>query len=340
MTATGFPPPFRPAPWLAGAHVQTVLGATLRRGGALAEARRQRIELDDGDFIDVDVAAPRRGAPVGGWVLVLHGLAGSSRSPAVVGMAAALLAAGHEVCLMNYRGCSGEPNRLPRAYHAGETDDVLSVLQRLAADRPGRPCGAVGFSIGANMLMRLVGENADRVPAGLVATVAISPPFDLARCAAFLDRPFRVRSLYRRQLIRALRDRALATLARFPGCVAATPAELRAARTFAAFDDLYTAPLHGFRDAADYWHRASGGRCLARIERPMLIVSAADDPFYPPDHVPRAAIAANPGLELALSARGGHCGFIGGPAWAPGSWAERAAACFLARHLPPPSPAA
>ncbi|MFM9057954.1 MAG: YheT family hydrolase [Planctomycetaceae bacterium] len=336
MTATGFPPPFRPSRWLAGAHAQTVLGATLHRGSALAALRRQRIELDDGDFIDVDVAAPRPGATPAGWVLVLHGLAGSSRSPAVRGLAAALVAAGHEVCLMNYRGCSGEPNRLPRAYHGGETDDVLAVLRRLAADRPGRFCGAVGFSIGANMLMRLVGEDAARVPGCLVATVAISPPYDLARCAAFLDRPFRVRSLYRRQLIRALRVRALATLARFPGCVAATSADLRAARTFAAFDGLYTAPLHGFRDAADYWHRASGGRWLARIGRPMLIVSAADDPFYPPDHVPRAAIAANPSLELVLSARGGHCGFVGGPPWAPVSWAERAAVGFLSRHLPGP----
>lgn len=333
MSDTGLPPPFVPSRWIANPHVQTVLGSALRRVPGLPSLRRLRIDLDDGDFIDVDVATPRHPVPEAGWVLVLHGLEGSARSPAVRGMARALVAAGREVCLMNYRGCSGEPNRLPRAYHAGETDDVLAVMRSLAADRPGRPCGVVGFSIGANMLMKLTGEGAAHLPDCLVAAVAISPPFDLGRCTAFLDSPLRIRSVYRRQLLRRLRAKALATLARFPDCVAARPAAVRAARTFAAFDGLYTAPLHGFRDAADYWHRASGGRFLGGIDRPMLILTAADDPFYPPDNVPRAAIAANPRLDLLMSPRGGHCGFLHGPAWSPTSWVEQAAVGYLSRHL-------
>jgi predicted alpha/beta-fold hydrolase len=340
VSATGFPPPFLPSAWLCNPHLQTVVAATLRRPPRLPAVRRQRIGLDDGDFVDVDVVSPRQQPRWASWVLVLHGLAGSSRSPAVCGMAAALAAAGHEVCLMNYRGCSGEPNRLPRSYHGGETDDVLAVMRTLSAERAGRAFGAVGFSIGANMLMKLLGEDRRRVPAGLVATVGISPPFDLARCAAFLDSPFRVRSVYRRSLLRTLRHKALATLARFPDCITTSPAQLRAARTFAAFDGLFTAPVHGFRDAPDYWHRASGGRYLAGIDRPMLIIAAADDPFFPADYVPRAAIAANPRLELALTARGGHCGFVDGSPWSPVCWAEQAVAGYLGRHLRPHVPTA
>lgn len=334
MPTTAFPPTFLPSPWLCNRHVQTILAATLRRPVELPTLRRERVELEDGDFVDVDVASPESGRRPTSWVLVLHGLAGSSRSPAVRGMAAALVAAGHEACLMNYRGCSDEPNRLPRSYHGGESDDVLAVMRWLSDGRPGRPFGAVGFSIGANMLMKLLGDDVSRVPAPLVAAVAISPPFDLARCAAFLDRPFQPQAIYRRSLLRVLRPKAIDTLARFPGCVPASIADLRAADTFAAFDGLYTAPIHGFEDATDYWRRASGGRSIATIDRPLLILSAADDPFFPPGYVPRDAIAANPRLSLALTDRGGHCGFISGPARSPAFWAEQAAVAYLARHLP------
>lgn len=333
MSAPGFPPPFLPARWLRNRHLQTCLGTTLRRDPAIPGMRRRRIELEDGDFVDVDVAAPRDRREPGSWVLVLHGLEGSSRSQYVRGMAAALLAAGHEVCLLNYRGCSGEPNRLPRAYHGGATADVLAVMEQLSGERPGRPFAAVGFSIGANMLMKLLGEDPSLVPAGLVATVAISAPFDLERCMYFLDRPSRTRGVYRRQLLRTLRSKALRKLERFPGCIPASAADLRAIRTFAEFDGLYTAPVHGFRDAPDYWRRVSGEGYLARIARPMLIVSASDDPFFPRGYVPQAAIAANAHLTLTLTERGGHCGFVGGAVWSPTYWAEQVAAGYLARQF-------
>jgi hypothetical protein len=128
---------------LSNRHVQTVVAATMRRPRPIPDLRRERLELDDGDFIDVDMVQPSARSPAAAWVLVLHGLAGSSVSPPVRGMAAALVAAGHEVCLMNYRGCSGEPNRLPRAYHGGASEDVRAVMQRLAAARPGRRFAAV-----------------------------------------------------------------------------------------------------------------------------------------------------------------------------------------------------
>ncbi|MFM7185454.1 MAG: YheT family hydrolase [Planctomycetota bacterium] len=337
MSAPEFLPPFTPSRWLANRHFQTFLGTTLRRDPPLPALRRQRIELADGDFVDVDLAAARDRNRSGSWVLVLHGLEGSSRSRYVRGLAAALLATGNEVCLMNYRGCSGEPNRLPGAYHGGATADVLAVLEQLSAERPGRTFAAVGFSIGANMLMKLLGEDPELLPAGLVATVAISAPFDLESCMHFLDRPSRTCGIYRRQLLKTLRTKALDKLDRFPGCIAASPADVRATRTFAAFDELYTAPIHGFRDATDYWRCVSGAGYLSRIALPMLIISAGDDPFFPRGYVPQAAIAANPHLTLALTRRGGHCGFVGGSAWAPAYWADRAAVGYLARRFSPTS---
>ncbi len=333
MSAPGCPPPFLPSRWLRNRHLQTLLGTVLRRDPAITGMRRLRVELDDGDFIDVDVATPRDRHETGSWVLVLHGLEGSSRSRYVRGMAAALLASGHEVCLMNYRGCSGEPNRLPRAYHGGATADVRTVMERLSGERPGRPFAAVGFSIGANMLMKLLGEDQRLVPAGLVATVAISAPFDLERCMHFLDRRSRTRGIYRRQLLRTLRTKALCKLERFPGCIPASPAAVRATRTFSAFDELYTAPIHGFPDATDYYRCISGERYLHRIAHPMLILSASDDPFFPRNYVPQAAIAANARLTLVLTDRGGHCGFVGGPAWSPAYWAEQATVGYLAHQF-------
>jgi predicted alpha/beta-fold hydrolase len=314
--------------------VQTAFGTALRRAFLRPHLQRQRIELADGDFVDVDIAGPDTPGPGDRpWTLVLHGLEGSSRSSYVRGMTAALVAAGCEACIVNYRGCSGEPNRLARAYHAGETEDVLAVLERLGAERPGRPFAVVGFSIGGNILMKLLGEDPGRVPAGLVAAAAISPPFDLERCAQHLDRRSRTAAVYRGQLLRTLRRKAVAKLARFPRCVAATPKQLRAAHTFALFDELYTAPVHGFENARDYWQRSSGVRYLPSVRHPLLIVTAQDDPFFPRDYVPRDVVAANACLELVLTEHGGHCGFVGGSLRSPIFWAEHTVLHSLAGHL-------
>ncbi|MEI7782191.1 MAG: hydrolase [Planctomycetota bacterium] len=334
MSAAGPSPTFVPAWLLANCHVQTAFGTALRRAFLLPRLQRQRIELADGDFVDVDIAGPEtpghRDRP---WTLVLHGLEGSSRSSYVRGMTAALVAAGYEVCIVNYRGCSGPPNRLARAYHAGETGDVLAVLERLGAERPGRPFAVVGFSIGGNILMKLLGEDPGRVPAGLVAAAAISPPFDLETCARHLDRRSRTAAIYRGQLLRTLRRKAVAKLARFPRCVAATPQQLRAARTFALFDELYTAPVHGFETARDYWQRSSGVRYLPAVRHPLLIVTAQDDPFFPRDYVPRDVVAANACLELVLTEHGGHCGFVGGSLRSPTFWAEHTVVHSLGGHF-------
>jgi predicted alpha/beta-fold hydrolase len=334
MSVVGPYPTFIPSRLLANCHVQTVLGTALRRAVLLPGLRRQRIELADGDFVDVDISEPE--IPGHGdrpWTLVLHGLEGSSRSSYVRGMTAALVAAGCEVCVINYRGCSGEPNRLARAYHAGETGDILAVLDRLGAERAGRPFAVVGFSIGGNIVTKLLGEDPGRVPAGLVAAVAVSPPFDLERCTRHLDRRPCISAVYRGQLLRTLRSKAVAKLARFPRCVAATPKQLWAARTFAMFDELYTAPVHGFENARDYWQRSSGIRYLPSVRHPLLIVTSQDDPFFPRDHVPRDVVTANACLQLVLTEHGGHCGFVSGSLRSPTFWAEQTVLHYLAGHL-------
>lgn len=310
---------FEPARFLGNAHAQTIYANLLRRSPPLAFFR-ERIELEDGDFLDVDVASTKPAAP---WVLVLHGLEGSSQAPYVRGMAHALAKRGIEACLLNYRGCSGEPNRLARSYHSGETNDVLLAWEHLAKSRQGRPCGLVGFSIGANLTMKLLGELGAAAPPFELA-VAISPPFDLEACARHLDRPAGL--VYRERLLMTLRAKALEKLDRFPGI--ADRAAVRAARTFHAFDEHFTARLHGFKDAHDYWEKSSGGRYVSGIARDLVIVASADDPFFPRGYCPEKL--ENEKIEVVLAKAGGHVGFVAGSAFAPRFWAEELAAERLA----------
>jgi predicted alpha/beta-fold hydrolase len=337
--------PFVPARFLGNAHAQTLYANLARRVPTLA-ARRERVELEDGDFVDVDVVAAERGPSTRHgslvprdpclaqgdreehqpWVLVLHGLEGSSEAPYVRGLAHMLAAQGVESCLLNYRGCSGEPNRLPRSYHSGETGDVLRAYEHLARTRRG-PCALVGFSIGANLTMKLLGELGEQAPP-FVLSIAVSPPFELERCARHLDRPAGLP--YREHLLSTLRAKALAKLDHFPRLASAKG--VRAARTFQAFDEEYTAPVHGFKGAHDYWERSSGGRYLEGIERDLLIITSDDDPFFPKGYVPEIARKMDT-VELVLAPGGGHVGFVSGSVLAPRYWAEELASSRLASAL-------
>jgi predicted alpha/beta-fold hydrolase len=329
MTPTATEPPapaFVPARFLENPHAQTVYAALLRRTPTFPVVR-ERLELEDGDFLDVDTVSPPGASAHTPWVLVLHGLEGSSEAVYVRGLARGLVARGLEACLLNYRGCSGEPNRLARSYHSGETGDVRAALEALAARRPGRRIGLAGFSVGANLAMKLLGEEGDRTP--VHAAVAISPPFDLERCATHLDRPGGW--VYRERLLWTLRTKALGKIARFPGI--ASGAAVKAARTFFAFDEAFTAPVHGFENAHDYWAKASGVNYLEGVTRDLLIVSSDDDPFFPEGYVPHAAIGRNRNVDLVAPARGGHVAFVAGTALAPRFWAEELTVERLASRL-------
>ena len=318
--------PFRPAWWLPGAHAQTIAGRLLRKP-PLLPLRRERIETPDGDFLDLDFTpSVRKGGPI---VVLLHGLEGSSRRGYAINTYRALEASGIGTAGVNFRACSGEPNRLARSYHSGDTDDLRFVLAGLAKQFPGSPLAAVGFSLGGNVLLKYLGEEGEA--AALQAGVAISVPYDLSGCADALASSA-VGRFYARHFVRGLVAKAEAKLHLIGDRI--DLARVRAAQTFREFDDAATAPLHGFRDADDYYRRSSSAPFLARIRVPTLLVHSEDDPFLPGEWVPREAIDGNPWLEALITQKGGHVGFVEGPPHAPRFWVERQAARFLASRLP------
>jgi uncharacterized protein len=316
-----------PARWLPGPHAMTVFAHVARLPLGLAP-RRERWELEAGDFLDVD----RHGDPAAPTVVVLHGLEGSSRAPYVKRMAAAARARELAVVAVNFRGCSGEPNRLPRLYHSGETSDLARVVARLASERPGRPVAVMGFSLGANVVAKWLGERGDGLPREVRAGAAVCAPFDLAACGAALDRGRGIGCVYRERFLWSLRRKALLKVGRFPD-LPFDAAAVRACRTFRAFDDRVTAPLHGFADAADYYARCSSGPLLSGVRRPLLAIAAQDDPMIPQETLPVAVAGANPAVRLEVYPAGGHLGFVSGRPWRLEFFAEARVADFLAAAL-------
>jgi predicted alpha/beta-fold hydrolase len=286
--------------------------------------------LPDGDFVDLDwldgAAAPRD-AP---RLLVLHGLEGSSRSHYAVGMLALARAAGWRGVALNFRSCSGELNRLPRFYHSGDTGDLGETVRQLVAREPAAPLGAVGVSLGGNVLLKWLGELGADAPAQVIGAVGISVPFDVAACARVLDRGVR-RAVYGENFLRTMRRKVAQKACLHPGFVDVAAA-LRA-RTFAEYDRVVTAPLGGFRDELDYWTRSSSGPYLARVRRPTLLLAARDDPIVPAATLPDPR-ALPPDVCAEYVAHGGHAGFLEGAwPWRLASWAERRAMEFLTSLL-------
>lgn len=329
--------PYRAPRWLRGPHIQTIGGKFLRPDPGIP-LHRERLELPDGDFLDLDFAPAGSVAhdPEAPVVLVLHGLEGSARRRYMLLTYRELLARGLRPVGLNFRACSGEPNRLPRLYHSGDTDDLRFVVEHLADRFNGAPLGAIGFSLGGNVLLKYLGEEGDDAGRRLRAAVAISVPFDLTAGAATLERGLMGR-IYTEYFLRNLRKKVRAKARLLEGLID-VQATLRA-RTLRAFDDVATAPLHGFADSADYYRRSSSAPYLERIRIATLLLQAEDDPFQPPEAIPRDAIARNPHIVAGFTERGGHVGFI---TWSddPGKrglrfWAEEEAARFLAAHLLP-----
>jgi hypothetical protein len=305
-----------------------VWGPLFRR--ARVPLRRERLETPDGDFVDLDWLDETGLPPRAPRLLVLHGLEGSSRSHYVTGLLRLGRAAGWRGVALNFRSCSGELNRLARFYHSGETGDLDHVVRTLVRRESGTPLGVVGVSLGGNVLVKWLGEVGAAAPPELVGAVGISVPLDVAACARVLDRGAR-RLVYGANFLRTMRRKVVEKARVRPGFVDVAAA--RRARTFAAYDAAVTAPLNGFRDALDYWTRASSGPWLPRIRRPTLLVAALDDPIVPA-HVLPDARALPPAVRTEVVPRGGHAGFIEGPwPWRARSWAERRAVEFLTALL-------
>ncbi len=325
------PTPFCAPFWARNPHVQTVAGKVLRPAPDLP-LERVRWDTPDGDVLLVDLLdAERADAPL---VVVLHGLEGSSRRPYALLTYRALRARGMAAAGLNFRSCGGELNRRARFYHSGETGDLALVLERLRQRWPERAMGAVGFSLGGNVLLKLLGEEGEGARRWLSAAAAVSVPFDLAAGARRLEEGPMER-LYARYFLRSLQGKAEAK-GDLLGEVLAMETVL-SARTLWAFDDAATAPLHGFRDAAHYYADSSAARFLGGVRVPTLVVHSLDDPFLPAEAVPRKALEANPWLVPELTERGGHVGFLQGPPWAPRFWAEEEVARFLGHVLQGPS---
>ena len=311
---------FRPPPFLRNGHIQTILPVLLPRRLSIA-FERERLELEDGDFLDLDWAR------MGGDKLAIlsHGLEGCSDDGSNRGMTTTLHAAGWDALAWNLRGCGKEMNRLPRSYHSGETGDLGAVI-RFAATRYSR-IALIGFSLGGNMTLKYLGE-ASPHPA-VIGAVAISVPIDLAATARALDHRWSNR-IYLRRFIKSLIAKVETKARRFPDQVDAS--RIRTIRTFQEFDDRYTAPIHGFRDAADYWKKSSARQYLDRITMRTLLLNAYDDPFLTPGCFPFAEAEQNPYLFFEAPESGGHMGFVD---LTRGSepWFERRVVEFLATFV-------
>ncbi len=301
-----------------------LVGLAAARDPALAWMR-ERWETPDGDFIDVDridpVAMAAReavAAPEPRPLLVLfHGLEGSSRSHYALACAQACRRAGWSLAVPHFRGCSGELNRAPRAYHSGDWEEIDWILRRFRRSHASPLCAA-GISLGGNALLRWAQEAGTQAAAVIQAAASVSAPLDLVAGGAAISRGFN-RRVYTPMFLRTLKPKALAMIRRHPGLADAHA--VAAARDLHDFDNAFTAPVHGFLNADDYWRRASSKPRLASIRLPTLVINARNDPFLPAAALPAAGEVA-PGVWLEQPEHGGHAGFAQGAipghlAWMP-----------------------
>ncbi|MEX2131316.1 MAG: alpha/beta fold hydrolase [Pseudohongiellaceae bacterium] len=302
---------FQPSVWLPNGHLQTLW----RKFSAVSPLSllRQRIELADGDFIDLDWSATneeliKTDKPI---VLLVHGLCGSSASGYVRSMQVCLTKFGFPAVALNFRGCSGEPNRLARAYHSGVSEDLQEVFARLQAAYPQKEFALVGYSLGANVTLKWLGESN---PQQVRCAIAVSTPFSLAYCSEsmkkglgkyygrfFLKRLVSVTEYKKQELRERGRQDQVEIL---ESC-----GDLNRLSSLWDFDDQVTAPLHGFADAEDYYEQCSSNRFLPLISTPTLLIQSLDDPI-----IPAGALPTGPGLNnnihVEISGQGGHVGFI------------------------------
>jgi predicted alpha/beta-fold hydrolase len=325
--------PYAPPWWLRNAHLQTLYAACIARCPRIAW-RRERWSTPDGDFVDLDWLEASRGmARACGLsppplIVLFHGLEGSSSSHYARTLMHAIDSRGWRGVVVHFRGCSGAPNLLPRAYHSGDSAEIDWILRRLRAEQTGA-LACIGVSLGGNALLKWLGERARAANAVLDAACAISAPVDLTVAGRALERGFN--RLYTWNFLRTLKRKSRHKLRRFPGLL--NDGAVRRARTLRAFDDNVTAPLHGFIDADDYWTRSSSKPWLKHIAVPTLVLNARDDPFLPAQALPTEA-DVSAAVSLEQPAHGGHGAFVSGRF--PGSlaWMPRRVLAFVQAHLP------
>lgn len=314
-------PPYRAPWWLPGGHLQTIYASLFIRVPPVAY-RRERLELADGDFLDFDWVDGIAGRPA---LVLFHGLEGNAESPYARDLMAELGRRGWNGAVAHFRGCSGEDNRLPRAYFAGDSADIEHALRHVKSRHPAAPLYAVGVSLGGNALLKWLGETGAAAAPLITRAASVSAPLDLTAAGRALDRGFN-RRVYTARFLATLKRKALDKAQRFPGLLDASA--VAAATTFREFDTLVTARLHGFRDADDYWLRVSAKPVLRAIAVPTLVINARNDPFLPHAALPAPAEVA-PAVTLEQPAAGGHVAFPQGPFPGRLGWLSRR----LMRHF-------
>lgn len=305
--------------WLPEGHSQTILAAKVARHRRVSFVR-ERVATPDSDFIDLDWTAPGLipglGAtlpqalpqPSENALVLFHGLEGSSRSHYAQAIAAHFRARGWTVVVPHFRGCSGEPNRLPRAYHSGDSAEIAFMLETVRARLPQARWFAAGMSLGGNALLKFLGESGNTA-GWLQAAAGISAPVDLLASGRILGSGFINRHVYTHMFVRSLKTKTLQKSQMFPGLIDII--RVANARDLREFDDAYTAPMHGFRDVTDYWTRASSKPVLVDITVPTLVLNALNDPFLPGKYLPGPQEASAQVL-LHQPPQGGHAGFPSG----------------------------
>jgi len=315
-------PPFKPAWWLRNPHLQTLWPVFFRRR-LRPPLRRERLELPDGDFVDLDWTLNDSG-PI---VIILHGLEGSSRSHYARGMLSALPRQGMRAVLMHFRGCSGESNRLARAYHSGDTGDIDFLVRALRAREPNTPLAAIGYSLGGNALLKWLGEQGK--DAQVHCAVAVSVPFLLHESTAHMNRG--LSRLYQWHLLKSLKRGARRKAKQFKP--PAPLEEINKMKSFFEFDDRVTARLHGFNGGMHYYTSSSSRQYLNRIRIPTLVVHSSDDPFMHANVAPVAS-ELSPSITFDLHRHGGHVGFVSGRLlWRPRYWLDEKIPNWLGKAL-------
>jgi hypothetical protein len=310
------PDDFRPLPLLGNPHVQTLLGTFLSGPAPRLVSHPYRVPLSDGDQLVLHDSVPPGWQPGGRIALLVHGLGGDHRSSFLVRLARRLLSQGVRVFRLDLRGCGLGIALARRPYHAGCSDDVRAAVEAIHRSSPSSPVVLLGGSLGGNIVLKLAGEAADRPVPGLERVAAVSPPIDLEGCAALIALPRN--RLYEKHFVQTLLHLAQQRARLFPDLPAVRfPRRM----TLRLFDELYTAPLSGFRDALDYYRRAAALPFIPRITVPTLILTARDDPFITPD--PFEQLEGLPAVRVRVLTQGGHLGFIGRDGTGGIRWAEQ-----------------
>jgi hypothetical protein len=313
-------PPYRAPLWLPGGHAQTIYAALLAPRPAV-RYRRTEWQTPDGDFIDLDWLDGPRDAPL---VVLFHGLEGSSRSHYAASLMHCAHSHGWRGVVPHFRGCSGRPNRLARAYHSGDYQEIDWMLERMAEDNAGSARFAVGVSLGGNALLKWLAARGASAARAVRAAVVVSAPVDLTVAGHGLGRG--INRFYTWHFLSTLKPKSLHKAAQFPELYDA--AKVAHARNLYQFDNVVTAPLHGFKDADDYWMRASSKGDLHRIEVPTLLLHARNDPFLPGRHLPEAR-DVSPSVTLEYPEGGGHAAFVTGSFPGRLDWLPRRALAFF-----------